>query len=156
MGGAFPVHRYKFPRLHMEPGDFQIGPVNHQVNIQRDTAHAPQGIAEIRSQCKVGDKLAVHHIHMEVFNAGLPERLQRLRQMRKICAHHGRRQLSRHHTDHSFRLYLAACCFSYSTAGQAPSILPGRLAGKLGNDRNREMIPSRNEQKRSSLPAAKG
>ena len=63
------MHGDELTRLHLEPGYFQIGTVDHQVNVKRNAGHLPQPGAKIRSQCKIRNELPVHNIYVQIFNA---------------------------------------------------------------------------------------
>ena len=68
-------------RLHMDRedigpglGEFRqkvIGPLDHQVDVQRKGGAAAHRLHDGRADGQVGDEMAVHDIHMDIIGAGL-------------------------------------------------------------------------------------
>ena len=63
--------------------------------------------AEIRAQGEIGHELAVHNVHMEIFDALGLEAAEGIGHFRKVHAHHGGGKLTGFHRFHLPEMFFA-------------------------------------------------
>ena len=78
------MHRNPVRPSICERGNVQVRILNHQVAIERQLGRLAQRLHQLRPQSDVGDKMPVHHIHMNDGAAALRRPRNLLAQTREI------------------------------------------------------------------------
>jgi hypothetical protein len=66
----FIMHTHAIGTRFDEDGGVGIGVLNHEMMIQFDVGEAPEGFSYWRAERKIRNKVAIHDVHMQHFDAG--------------------------------------------------------------------------------------
>ena len=87
---GFDVHGQVVTTSVDESGQKGIWLRHHEMDIERQTGHAPDCFDHRRSNGQIGHKMPVHHVHMEHISPGGLNTLDLLRQPHKVSSKNGR------------------------------------------------------------------